>query len=111
MNKSNKGIVPVVIVIIIAVVVLLGSELVYYYTKNKQPIVTTRQNQQQPKMQDQTHQVPTNTKDPTTTNTNLGVCGPCGDVCINNSEGASCPGPDGTFTCQRINGACTKLPS
>lgn len=41
--------------------------------------------------------------------TKNGVCGPCGDFCIDHAEAASCPVLDGSFKCERINAVCTKV--
>ncbi len=46
MNRSNKGIVPVIVIIIIAVVVIIGGGVAYYYT-NKIPLAPIQQNQDQ----------------------------------------------------------------
>ena len=38
-----------------------------------------------------------------------GICGPCIDSCIEHAEEASCPLPNGSFSCKIINNTCTKV--
>lgn len=45
----------------------------------------------------------------TQNNSDKGICGPCDNTCIDHSESADCPMPQGNFICKRINGICTKI--